>query len=183
MGSHGVMVTDWSLDTRCAFQTGARKACSILLFVCLQSLRAANAAIFCTTGNRFFGARPRVHRARSRSVCGRVALNCAKMTFFCSLPAFWPLPCLLGSLPTARPAWRCALPGFLGAPAGAVPRLPEAPAGALWRPARAICFAFRAFRCPQLGKLQQVRPLVSERLHKPGDRSSLSAGPLQAQPA
>ena len=84
MGSHGVIVTDWSLDTRCAFQAGVPNSCSVILFVCLQRLRAANAAIFCGSGSWFFGARPRRHRARSRSVCGRLALSCVRKAFFCS---------------------------------------------------------------------------------------------------
>ena len=44
MGSHGVIVTDWSLDMRCAFQAGSPNACSVILLVCLQRLRAAKAA-------------------------------------------------------------------------------------------------------------------------------------------
>ena len=50
---HGVIVTDWSLDTRCAFRAGSPEACSVILFVCLQRLRAAKAAIFCGSGSWF----------------------------------------------------------------------------------------------------------------------------------
>ena len=76
MGSHGVIVTELSEDARCAFQVGWPNACSVILLVCLERLRAAKAAsFFFGSGIWFFGARPRVHSARSRSVRGRLALS------------------------------------------------------------------------------------------------------------
>ncbi len=85
MGSHGVIVTDWSLDTRGAFHAGSPNACSGILLVCLIRLRAAKAAsIVFGSGTWFFGALPRVHGARSRSVRGRLALSCVRSAFFCS---------------------------------------------------------------------------------------------------
>ena len=107
-GSHGVIVTELSADMRCAFQVGCSNACSAMLFVCLERLRAQAAQAFHENATWFFGARPRAYGgARSRSVRGLLALSCVNTAFFCCLAL--SLAASIFALFAAKSASRLAL--------------------------------------------------------------------------